>query len=362
MTELRRISAQYASSGMVLSRPIYDSHGNILFDSGTKLDSDALNKLIIYEVGEIIIEDWRVTDVAVQPLFPPELESETMQALRQFLTESRDCKGLDKALIDQAIKPIYTMTRLLYPDVIGEPNVSGCISLANYDYIQPAKVACLSLLMGRQAGLGMSKLANLGIAALLMNIGYIRLPPGLIEKLGKITEDEFGEIRKHAKIGCDLLGQTNRFSSEVCEAILQHHERWDGSGYPSGLTGTDISIFARIIAIADTHYALVSKRPWRKTLLPHEAVEYVMAYSGELFDTELVQIFARQVPLYPTGVTVKLNTGEMGIILDANIGHIGRPAVRICYDENARSLSQTYDIDLSEAKHQNILVVQVLEY
>jgi HD-GYP domain-containing protein (c-di-GMP phosphodiesterase class II) len=123
-----------------------------------------------------------------------------------------------------------------------------------------------------------------------------------------------------------------------------------------------MSTFAKIIAIVDSYYTLVSKRPAKQTLLPHEAIEYIMAYSGDLFDTELVQLFARQVPLYPTGITVKLNTGEMGIIINANIGHIGRPFVRICYDKNGRELSEPNDMDLSGAKHQNILIVQVLDY
>ncbi len=347
---------------MVLSKPVYDSQSNMLFDAGTKLDSRALSKLVIYEAGEIFIEDWRVADVPVQPLFSPELESDAMRALRLLLTESKNSTTIDNSLLNPVIKAIATMTRSLYPTVMGEPNVSGCMSLQNYDYVQPMKVASLSLLVGRQAGLNMSNLVNLGMAALLMNIGYIRLQAGLIDNLEKTSDEESKEIKKHPKIGCDLLIQTKRFSPEVSQAVLQHHERCNGSGYPSGLMGTQMSTFAKIIAIVDSYYTLVSKRPVKQTLLPHEAIEYIMAYSGDLFDTELVQLFARQVPLYPTGITVKLNTGEMGIIINANIGHIGRPSVRICYDENGRELSETNDMDLSEAKCQNILIVQVLDY
>ena len=144
--------------------------------------------------------------------------------------------------------------------------------------------------------------------------------------------------------------------------MAQHHERWDGSGYLDGLSGTEIALSARILAIADTYYDLVSTGPHRKALMPHEAVEYIMAYSGDLFDPELVQLFARNVPLYPTGVVVRLNTGASGIISDANLGHIGRPTVRICHDQEGTPVKRPYDVNLSQARHQNLLVEHVLEY
>jgi HD-GYP domain-containing protein (c-di-GMP phosphodiesterase class II) len=144
--------------------------------------------------------------------------------------------------------------------------------------------------------------------------------------------------------------------------ILDHHERWDGSGYPRGLKGSDISSYTRIIAITDTYYALVSRRPHRQSYLPHEAIEFIMAYSGELFDPELVRLFTKLVPLYPTGIMVNLNTGESGIISNAKPGFIGRPVVRICSDKYLKELTKPYDMDLTESEHQHRLVTDVVEY
>ncbi len=150
-----------------------------------------------------------------------------------------------------------------------------------------------------------------------------------------------------------------RFEPEVIRAVLEHHERWDGSGYPQRLKGEEISPYARLIAIADTYYELVSRRPDRPAYMPHEAVEFILAYSGELFDPELVQMFARVVPLYPTGTTVELSTGELGIISNANLGHIGRPVVRICFDAKSRIVRRPYDINLAEAQYQRRLIIAV---
>ena len=96
--------------------------------------------------------------------------------------------------------------------------------------------------------------------------------------------------------------------------------------------------------------------------MPHQAVEFIMAYAAELFDPDLVQLFARQIPIYPTGVTVKLNTGEVGIVSDANLGHIGRPVVRVCFDDEQREVAEPYDLDLSDPDHQDRLVSQVMDY
>ena len=362
MTRLRRVALRNAKPEMVLGRPIYDGHGKMIFDSGTRLDDDSLTTLAAYGVGEILIDDWRVTDVPAGPVFAPEIEAEATLALRQLITESRISKSIDNSLLEQVTKPIYMMTGSLCTEAIGEPNVAGCMSLEDYDYVQPVRVAGLSLVMGKVAKCSMSKLAKLGIAAILMNIGYVLIPADILAKTGLLTENEFQEIKKHPRIGYELLNRYSHLGPEVAEAVLQHHERCNGSGYPAGLKSSEISFFARVIAIADTYYTLVSKRPYKKNVMPNEAIEYIMAYSGDMFDHELVQLFARQVPLYPSGVPVKLSTGEIGIVTDSNIGHVGRPVVRICYDKNLTQLRQTYDLDLSKTEYQSITVVEVMEY
>ncbi len=360
---MRRISLRHARQGMVLGRAVYDSQGHMILDSGSTLSEDCRTTLAIYEVGEVLIEDRRVSDVPVQSVFAPELEAQVAQAIRQLITESRGNSRVDDILVEDVEKSIYGMARAVFPEGIGEVNVAGCISLEDYDYVQPVKVAALSLLMCKMAGYGLFSLANLGIAALLKNVGYILLQQDLAESLEPQSESEPLEYQKHPGYGAKFLGEYERFNGpEVVEAVLQHHERWDGSGYPEGLKGTDISPFARILAITDTYFELVSVSPDEAAYLPHEAVEYILAYSGELFDPELVQLFTRLVPLYPTGTTVKLNAGELGIVSNANLGHIGRPIVRICTDENAQPLNEPYDIDLAQPKHQHLLVVEVDPY
>ena len=358
---MRRVSARCLKPGMVVGKAICDSYGNVLFDAGAKLPPDGPQKLSIHGVLEVLVEDWRVADVPVEPSFPAELEAEAAQALRQLLTESRGCTAIDEMLLSQLETPLHRMIRTLFPEVMGEVNVAGCTSVDEFRYVRPVKVAEISLLMGKRAGYKMTELAGLGLAALLMDVGFVLLAQNTEPAGNALGQMESAVVMKHPDLGAGILGKHKRLGADTVQAVLQHHERWDGSGYPRGLKGSDICRSARIIAIADTYYELVSDRPGRRGMLPHSAIEFIMASSGDLFDSAMVQIFSRQVPLYPTGVAVKLNTGEVGIISDGNTGHIGRPIVRICHDAALKPLARPFDIDLSESEYQDRLIVQMVD-
>jgi len=364
---MRRISSKHARAGMVLSRPVYDNRGYMIFDSDIKLSDDALRMLDLYGIGEILVRDNRVNDVLVYPLIPSELEGQTALALRKLLMDTQSNGSIKPALLDQVKKPIFSMVRMLYPDVKGEPNTAGCNVLQDYDCVQPVNVACLSLLIGRRVGLPMMDLAHLGSASVLMNIGYgqlqhLSMHGWIPKKTEPLTENEFLEIRKHPEHGSRLLKKVGTVDAKITEAVYQHHERWNASGYPRGLEGAEISLFARIIAITDTYCTLISNRPFRRAYLPHEAMEFILRFSGELFDPDLVNIFSTEIPLYPTGVTVRLNTGEIGIVIKANPWSFGRPVIRVIYGEYGAPVRNLYDIDLNIAEHQHKQIVETLTY
>ena len=345
---------------MVLARAVYDNGGYLLLGNGGELDQEILHTFLIYGVGEVIIRDPRVADITVQPVIPPELEAEVTQALRQLITESLGNAYIEDELLKQIEKAVYSMVRESFPAVVGEANVTGCLNLADYRYSQPARVASLAMLIGKKAGYDVFELTKLGLSALLMDIGYVLVPPEAVQHPDSLLEKIRQDIPRHAQRGGEILTQYTHLGKDVMEAVEQHHERWDGSGYPARLKSTEICPFARIIAIADTYYELVSVQDDRAEYMPHEAAEFILAWSGSLFDPEFVKIFSRLVPLYPTGMTVKLNTGELGIIIDANLGHIARPVVRVC--ATGSYAKRPYSINLSEAAYQDRLVVEIDPY
>jgi HD-GYP domain-containing protein (c-di-GMP phosphodiesterase class II) len=231
-----------------------------------------------------------------------------------------------------------------------------------YDYVHPARVAGLSLILGMEYGIEKSDLVALGLAALMMNIGYVKLPEDALTAPWPLSPETWRDLVQHPLVGAEIISGVDGVDGKVIEAIAQSHERFDGTGYPNGLKGEEISLFARILGMVDTYYALVSERPHRKPFLPHEAIEFVMAYSMELFDPDLVELFSRKVPLYSTGVSVKLSSNEAGVVADANLGHVGRPTVRILVDRFGAEIKQPYELDLTAPDQQMELVVQVLDF
>lgn len=350
---------------MVLAVPIFDLGGHMVLESGTKLNNSNIPTIAVHGLEQVVIEDWRVADVPVRPYVAPEVEAGARHVLRQLLDESRFAGAIDPALLDELTEPIYAMARAFFPESVGEMYGTGCLTVEDYNYVQPAKVAGLAMLIGKRLGMKLLEVADLGIAALAKDIGYALMPGEYTESCDPTytpsPDAQSKQIWRHVVLGAEALDGHPRFSLSVVQAVRQHHERWDGSGYPSWLKGTEISLPARILAVADTYYELVSRRPYREPWLPHEAVECIMAFGGQLFDPEIVEVFSRQVSLYPAGLAVGLSTGEVGIISEPNVGHVGRPVVRICYDNTGTAQPRPYDLDLSEPENQGKLVVRMLE-
>lgn len=412
---MRRISVQYARPGLVLAKPLHDGYGHTILGQGARLSTEWVQVLGNMPVAELFIVDERSKDAAVPPLISPELEGALAEALSRFIASVQvaaerasvviGARRLDSASIghgpahqletvSQSADPtklLQLMSRVVEQVIASEKGgatIAGCHSSKDYDYVLPVRVAGLALWMGKAAGLNDIDLMNLGVASLLQNIGYVRVAPqeltqrpgasweelafmnvwrtddniGRGAKAALPSDDEMKIICRHPQDGAEILGRCPGVNSDVIDIVLQHHERWNGGGYPKGLEGDGISVSARILAIADTCCCIASKRPYRQAFPTYEAGELVVACSGGLFDPDLVQVFMEQVPLFPAGVMVKLNTGEMGIVVDANVGLVGRPVVRVCYGSDSKEVQTPYDLDLSDDEYENVLVTTAYEY
>ena len=364
---MRRIGTKHARLGMVLTRSVYDGRGYLLLEEGSEMNRQDLAILASRNVPEIFIEDSRTPDVVVKPIIAPELESASVLALKELIAHVKKTGEFGDAVLQTLQQSLNSMVREMFPAVLGEANASGCHVVEEYAFVQPTRVACLAMLIGRRLDSGILDTANLGMTALMMDLGKVldseeveidwSTPPDESPS----SDDSSGEEddHDHPERTTEFLMKARRFDPETIEGVLHHHERWDGSGFPSGFAREQISPFARIIAIADTFYELVSVRPDRPAYMPHEAVEFILAYTGELFDPALVDLFTKIVPLYPTGITVRLNTGETGVVADANAGYIGRPVVRVCSHGGSNTVRRPYDLNLISPQHQNQLVVEV---
>lgn len=185
-------------------------------------------------------------------------------------------------------------------------------------YGHSLQVAVYLTAFGRQLGFPRPQLAMLGQVGLLLDIGKIKLPRELLEKEGKLTPEEFTLAKQHVQFGLDILSSTPNFHPDVTEGIGHHHERINGSGYPAGLQGTDISLFGRMAGIADCFAAITKRRPYAEAVSSYEAMRSLSGWAGDYFQEALVQQFISSVGVFPVGSLIELNTGEVAIVVAHN--------------------------------------------
>jgi HD-GYP domain-containing protein (c-di-GMP phosphodiesterase class II) len=164
---------------------------------------------------------------------------------------------------------------------------------------------------------------------LLLDIGKIRVDRALLEKNARLTPEEFTEMKRHVQYSLDILYNTANVNPDVIEGVAQHHERMDGSGYPNGLLGKDISIFGKMSAIADTYAAITKQRPYAQPVSPHDALQMLSNWSGTQFQPDMVEHFIQSIGVFPVGSLVELSTGEVAVIVTHNKQKRLRPKVLV---------------------------------
>lgn len=216
-------------------------------------------------------------------------------------------------------------------------NKNAFLSLARlksydqYTFYHSVNVSILSLSVGIFLDYHRTELQMLGAGGLLHDIGKTRVPDNILNKPGKLTEAEFSIIKKHVEYGQQILANTENIPKNSLIMLLEHHERFDGSGYPQGLKGKDISYPGGIAGIADVFDALTTERVYKKAMLPQDALRE-MYKMGKSFIPSLLERFIQCIGIYPVGSLVKLNTGETGLVIENDLSDLLRPKVRLIMD------------------------------
>ena len=256
---------------------------------------------------------------------------------RVHLSESvkkRVAEGVQYLYRDTESTGFVDMTRSITDDLMKaiEDNEAIAVDISalkvsdEYTFKHSVDVATMSMIVSRQYGLPDEQIYEIGISGLLHDIGKSKIPNEILNKAGKLTDEEFALIKQHSLLGYQILKDKPELSNAIKLGVLQHHEKINGSGYPMGATEDKIHIFAKIIAVADIYDALVTERPYKKAFTPRDAVEMIMAMTGEL-DLKVMQSFLESVILYPVGTNVDLSNGEKAKVVANNPKYVLRPTV-----------------------------------
>lgn len=230
-----------------------------------------------------------------------------------------------------------------------------------YDYlvVHSANVCIYSILIGYFMNLNQYKLNQLAIASLLHDIGMMRVPDSIINKNGKLSPSEFIEIQKHTIEGYKILSQKQNFTDEICQVALQHHERFNGSGYPAKRHGEQITQFSKIVAVADSYDAMTEPHTYREKFHGHKAIKDVLQASKNLYDPEVSKTFLSIMSIYPIGSLVQCNDGSIGIVSQANPNLPLRPTLKIIVDEFGDRVTDKRVVDLE--KTPNIFITSIID-
>ncbi|MBI2160075.1 MAG: HD domain-containing protein [Candidatus Rokubacteria bacterium] len=222
---------------------------------------------------------------------------------------------------------------------------------ADVDYLafHQARVAVLSMRIAADVGYDPRRLIQLGMAGCLIDVGLWQTPEGLLRKLDALSPDEQAQYHAHPGRSAELVRQWSPPYGGIVEAVLQHHERERGQGFPQGVQGPAISPDAKILGLVDTYTGLTVPPSSRQRLRPHEAIREIVRSRHESFSSALIKALLSEISVFPPGTLVRLNTGEVGHVVAVNRNHPLRPRVELTADGKGQRLPVPKTVDLSEA-------------
>lgn len=351
---MRQISVNNLKIGDVLGKTIYSSKGRVLLGKGVKLTPLFISKLRDMGITIVYIEDDRFDDIVVEDVITEEQRWEAMELIEQSSQAIRLGKDLDgfelKRIVSNIVEQILFKKEILV-------SVMDIRSRDNQMFAHLVNVCVLSVVLGKAMLLDKEKLENLAIGALLHDIGKMQLDPQLITKTEKLTSQEMEQMKKHAFLGFEDLRKRKEFSLVVAHIAFQHHENVNGTGYPRQLKEGEIHPLAQIVAITDLFDKLTSDNSGIKRVMPNEACEILMGLVGKYFPLEPVRLFLKNIAAYPTGITVRLSTGEIGVVVDQNLSMPVRPVIRVFDDADPHS-NKGKEYNLIECR--TIFITEVL--
>lgn len=327
----------------VLGKSILTSDGKILLKAGIKLTNKYITKLQEIGVFYVYVEDERLEDVQVEDAQLTELKQVTMKSMSKIVKNIHSCNGKE---LRQSLESVEDLVEYIID--LGDVNKSlyDIKTYDNYTYMHSLDTCIMTSFLGLSSNFKESELKELGVGAVLHDVGKTKVPSKILNKNGKLTEEEFDEIKKHTIYGGEIVRKNISIPYSVINIVEQHHERIDGRGYPYGLEGNNISKFAKVVCICDVYDAVSNDRCYRKKFNPNDAYELILAGSGTSFDENIVRNFKNTFAIYPLGCCVRLSNGEEGYVINQNQGFPDRPIVRVFYDSKTRLPIPFYEIDL----------------
>lgn len=372
---MRKISLDELRPGMKFNKSLFDKNLNIVLPAGKVLDDLTLRNMktrhldTVETAGELVeTVDVKAVDAitniaaaAEQPADKRKLVvdketakyidfyKEMITTLGSVYARYRNSKNVDN-------EKLQAMANKIVNTLMAEKKHEVFISLVNIagkgDYLSNhiVNTAILSVMLAQRLGYSVVKQINLALAALVYDIGMVQIPAYIVEKEGPLSPEEFNQIRTHPIHSYQTISRDFNLPVEVARVGLEHHEKFDGTGYPRKIKGNEMSDMAKIIAIVDTYEALTKDRMHRQAVDGYEAMKQVLGEGSKKFDPEILKVFLSMMSIYPVGCFVQLNNNVIAKVIAADPVSPFRPTVKVMRDEFGDEVEDGDVIRLSREK------------
>ncbi len=353
---MRYVPITFLKEDMVIGKDVYGKYGEIYLKRNAKLTEKYIRHLDALGYLGIYIEDELSEGIDIDEVMDPKARLSAVSKVKDIYTSIRsnnkgmlnnwsDIEVLTESIIDELLSSDSTSYNVMYIKTHDDYTYSHCVN-----------VALIVSIVGKKMMMSKQTIMDLFKSALMHDIGKIFIPSAILNKPGKLNDEEYDLIKRHPLKGYEYLTEQGCLTIQGRRGVLMHHEYHSGKGYPFGLTDKSINLFAKILCISDVYDALVSDRPYRKAWSQSEALEYIMANAGHMFDPEIARVFINSITPYNPGTLVELSNGYKAVVIKNNKGLPLRPLLRI-YEEEGKRVD-LYEIDLKDNnEYLNIVIV-----
>lgn len=344
---MKKVHVSRLIPGMKLAQPVTGLKGVILW-AGEPLTPRAIKRLYLHCVEYVYIDsdgtngpaDEATADIKPVELIPDETRRKAISSVQSAFKKTMQNNKLSRSpeIEETARDLVHYLTR--HQRLI--QSVTAIRNRDEYLFEHSVNVSALAVMTGACMGLSEDELYHLALCGLFHDIGKIKVPPAILDKPGPLTEEELVEVRKHTIYALELLD----YDPVAARVASQHHERYDGSGYPHRLAGDGIDLFAQIIGLVDAYDAMTVDRCYRGAIPVREVIEMLGGSGNYHFNFRVVKAFLANIAPYPVGSRIRLSNGQRGVVVRVGYGFPLYPTVRLLTDSNNNPLPEPQEVDL----------------
>lgn len=353
------------NDGMIFDKPVYVDGENLLVPPNVPIKQKDIDRLVKWDVEEIKTEGkaiqsgvsdedegggygsneqsnlMKVLDAQADKKLL-DLYFNSVKVLDNVYKTVRDNEPVDNEGVDRVIDGLIPAIKDRKDEMISFLILSGHGEAPLAE--SSINTTIISVFIAQTFKMTSHRINQLAFGALLHDVGMMKIPDQLLQKTDKLTDNELKVIRTHPIYSHKIITKTLRYPEEIGNIALQHHERWDGNGYPNKLKGEEINLPARIVSVADAFEAMVSVRPYRNSMIGYKAMRQLLNDNSRRFDSRVLKTFIKVMGIYPIGSIVLLNDASIGRVISTHSDAPLRPTVRLLIDSRGRALEKRKEI------------------